>query len=301
VSIRAKLTAYPYNADVRKQAPKTVASLLVESGTCLSCHQINRNSVGPSYTAVARRYHGDTSAVARLVRKIRGGGSGVWGKVMMPAHPQITEAQASPMAAYILSLGQPRAPSLPVRGTYVPRARPDSAGKGVLVLRATYTDRSANGIRGAGGEKAVVLRSPVLVVAHGEVTDGVQKYAGPEVPVEVTIGTRSRAFVGFKQLDLTGVSAIVFSALAPVPNVNAAGGKVEVRVDSATGAVMGETEIIQPQTAMVAPTRLRATLSPTSGLRDVYFVFRNSQAKEGQNLFVLLTATFERDTGRRER
>jgi hypothetical protein len=64
---------------------------------------------------------------------------------------------------------------------------------------------------------------------------------------------------------------------------------------------MGETEIIQPQTAMVAPTRLRATLSPTSGLRDVYFVFRNSQAKEGQNLFVLLTATFERDTGRRER
>jgi hypothetical protein len=28
-------------------------------------------------------------------------------------------------------------------------------------------------------------------------------------------------------------------------------------------------------------------------VHDVYFVFRNEQAKGGQNLFVLLTATFE--------
>ena len=123
---------------------------------------------------------------------------------------------------------------------------------------------------------------------------GVQKYAGPEVPVEVSIGSRSGAFVGFKQLDLSGVSAIVFSAIAPVPNVNAAGGKVEVRLDSATGALIGETEVIQPQTAMGAPSRLNAALRPTAGVHDVYFVFRNETAKEGQNLFVLFTATFER-------
>ena len=139
-----------------------------------------------------------------------------------------------------------------------------------------------------------MLRAPVVVVAKGEVADGVQKYAGPEVPVEITIGTRSGAYVGHKQLDLTGVSAIVFSAIAPVPNVNAAGGKVEVRLDSATGVLVGETARIQPQAAMGAPSRLRAALRPTAGVRDVYFVFRNEQAKEGQNLFVLFTAAFER-------
>jgi hypothetical protein len=48
---------------------------------------------------------------------------------------------------------------------------------------------------------------------------------------------------------------------------------------------------------MVAPSRLRAALTPTSGLRDVYFVFRNEAAKEGQNLFVLFTAAFERGAG----
>jgi cytochrome c len=218
---------------------------------------------------------------------------------MMPAHPQLTEAQASAMVAYILSHGQPRRPSLPVRGTYLPRITPDSSGQGVVVLRAAYTDRGANGIRSASAEKTVVLRAPVVLVAGGEVAEGVQKYAGPEVPVEVTIGSRSGAFVGFKQLDLTDVSAIVFSALAPVPNVNSVGGKVEVRLDSATGVLVGETAVIQPQPAMGAPSRLRAALTRTSGMRDVYFVFRNDTAKEGQNLFVLFTAAFERARGSR--
>jgi cytochrome c len=272
---------------------------LIESGTCLSCHQVAKASVGPSYTAVARRYRGDTAATARLVRKIRGGGSGVWGQVMMPAHPQLTETQASAMVAYIRSLGLPRSPSLPVRGSYVPAATTDSSPRGVVVLRAAYTDRGANGIRSASGEKTVVLRAPVVVVASGEMAEGVQKYSGPEVPVEVTIGSRSGAFVGFKQLDLTGVSAIVFSATAPVPNVSSVGGKVEVRLDSATGVLVGETELLQPQAAMVAPSPLRAVLRPTTGVHDVYFVFRNENAKEGQNLLVLFTAAFVRAAGSR--
>jgi cytochrome c len=213
---------------------------------------------------------------------------------MMPAHPQLTEAQASAMVAYILSLGQPRTPSLPVRGAYTPPASADSSAQGVVVLRASYTDRGANGVRSATTDRSVVLRAPILVVAEGEMSDGIDRYKGPEVPVEITIGARSGGFVGFKSLDLTGVSAIVLSALAPVPNVNSAGGKVEIRLDSATGAVIGETAVIAPQAAMVAPSPLRATLKPTAGAHDVYFVFRNDQAKEGQNLLVLLTAAFER-------
>ncbi len=280
-------------------AAPDVGRRLIETGTCLSCHQFNRTSVGPAYTAVARRYRGDATAVQRLVRKIRAGGSGVWGQATMPAHPQLTEAQASAMVAYILSLASPRAPSLPVRGAYVPRVGPDSAGRGVVILRAAYTDRGANGMRSATADKAVVLRAPLVIVAQGEMSDGIQRYSGPEVPVEIAIGTRSGAFVGFRQLDLTGVSAIIFSAVAPVPNVNSAGGKVEVRLDSATGTLVGETDVIQSQAAMGPPSRLRAALAPTSGLHDVYFVFRNEAAKEGQNLFVLFTAAFERGTDTR--
>jgi cytochrome c len=190
----------------------------------------------------------------------------VWGAVNMPAHPQLSETQASQIVAYILSIGEERkaTPSLATRGAYTP---PDSAKQGVIVLQAAYTDRGANGVPAVSASKAVVLRAPTVVVAKGEVDDGVQKYAGPEVPVEITIGSRNGGHVGFKQIDLTGVSAIVFSAMAPVPQLNAAGGKVEVRADSATGVLLGETEVIQPAAAFGAPTQLRASLTPTAGAR----------------------------------
>ena len=210
----------------------------------------------------------------------------------MPAHPQLTETQAAQIVAYILSLAEERkaTPSLPTRGAYTP---PDSARQGVIVLQAAYTDRGGNGVPAVSAEKAIVLRAPTVVVASGEVAEGVQKYNGPEVPIEITIGSRDGAHVGFKQLDLTGVAAIVFSAMAPTPQLTAAGGKVEVRLDSATGPLVGGTEVIQPSPTMGAPTQLRAALTPTAGVRDVYFVFRNPDAQQGRNLFILMTATFE--------
>ena len=85
---------------------------------------------------------------------------------MMPPHSQLSEAEALRIAAYILSLAEERAPSLPVRGEYTPPAvAPDSSGQAVVVLRAAYTDRGANGAPSASGEKTVVLRAPTVVVA----------------------------------------------------------------------------------------------------------------------------------------
>ena len=197
------------------------------------------------------------------------------------------------MVAYILSLANDRktAPSLPTRGTYTP---PRSArAQGVVLLRAAYTDRGANGMPAVTKEKTVLLRAPTVVVASGQVTNGIQKYKGPETPIEVTIGSKSGAYAGFKQLDLTGVAAIVFSAMAPKPQLNATGGIVEVRLDSATGPLIGQTEPILPAETMGAPSQLRAALAPTSGLHDVYFVFRNADAPQGRSLFILTTATFE--------
>jgi cytochrome c len=243
---------------------------------------------------VARKYH-DSTVTARLVRKIREGGSGVWGKVTMPAHPALTNEQASAMVAYILSLADRKtsAPSLPDRGTYVAPAGSGDAPKGVVVLRAQYTDRGANGMPAIANEKTIVLRSPTVVVATGELSDGVQKQSVPEIPVAVTVANRSGASVALKQIDLTGIAAVVFSAAAPA-QYQALGGKIEVHLDSPTGALLGESEMIRPTADPNAPpSQLRTTLRPTSGVHDVYLVFRNPDAKGDQFLFGVLTATFE--------
>jgi len=265
---------------------------LIEGSDCLSCHQLTKKSIGPAYADVARKYK-DSAVTARLVRKIREGGSGVWGQVAMPAHPALTDEQATAMLAYIMSLANrnPSAPSLPVRGTYVPPAGSGDSPTGVTVLRAAYTDRGAHGMPAITNEKEIVLHSPSVVVASGDLSDGVSKQSAPEMPVEITVVNRPGASVALKQIDLTGVGAVTFTAVAPA-QYQARGGKIEVHLDSPTGALLGGTEAITPAAAL-APVQLRTVLQPTAGVHDVYLVFRNPDVTSDQFLFGVLTATFE--------
>ncbi|MEO7368552.1 MAG: PQQ-dependent sugar dehydrogenase, partial [Gemmatimonadaceae bacterium] len=268
---------------------------LIEGSDCLACHQLARKSIGPAYVDVAQKYHNDSAATARLVRKIREGGSGVWGKVTMPAHPQLSEAQASAMLAYILSLGDRKTSgaSLLPRGAYVPSVGSGAAPNGAVVLRAEYTDRGANGMPASSKETSVVLRSPTVVVATGQLSEGLKKQSVAGIPFEVTMVNRSRSSASLKQIDLTGVSAVTFSVLAPA-QYQPIGGTIEMHLDSATGALLGESEMIRPTANPTAPpSQLRVKLRATSGLHDVYLVFGNPEAKGDQLMFGLLTATFE--------
>jgi cytochrome c len=265
---------------------------LIEGSDCLACHQLTRKSIGPAYVDVARKYK-DSAVTARLVRKIREGGSGVWGNVAMAAHPALTDEQATAMLAYIMSLGNrnPSGPSLPVKGTYVPPAGSGDSPTGVTVLRAAYTDLGAHGMPAITKENEIVLHSPTMAVANGVLSDGVSKQSAPELPVEVTVVNRPGASVALKQIDLTGVGAVTLTAVAPA-QYQAKGGKIEVHLDSPTGALLGGTESITP-TAALTPVRLRTVLVPTAGVHDVYLVFRNPDVTSDQFMFGVLTATFE--------
>jgi cytochrome c len=199
------------------------------------------------------------------------------------------------MVAYIMSLADrpTSGPSLPARGTYVPPAGSGDAPKGAVVLRAAYTDRGASGMPAITKERELVLRSPSVIVASGELSEGVSQQSVAELPVPITVVNRSGASVTLKQIDLTGVGAVTFLAVAPA-QYQARGGKVEVHLDSPTGALLGETDVIRPTAdPATPPARLRTALRPTSGVHDVYLVFRNLDAKGDGFLFGLLTATFE--------
>ena len=77
--------------------------LLQKSG-CTACHQNDKKVVGPAYSEVAAKYKGDAGAAAKLAGKVKSGGSGVWGPVPMPPHPQVSDADIKTMITYILSL-----------------------------------------------------------------------------------------------------------------------------------------------------------------------------------------------------
>ena len=76
---------------------------LAKQKNCLACHAIDKKLVGPAYKDVAAKYKGDKDAAAKLAKKIREGGVGVWGQVPMPANPQVNEQEAMSLAKWVLS------------------------------------------------------------------------------------------------------------------------------------------------------------------------------------------------------
>jgi cytochrome c len=76
---------------------------LLQKNNCLACHNVDQTVVGPAFRAVANKYRGQADAADKLARKIRLGGSGVWGAMPMPAHPQISDADAKKLAVYVLN------------------------------------------------------------------------------------------------------------------------------------------------------------------------------------------------------
>ena len=69
---------------------------------CMSCHALDQKLVGPAYKSVAAKYANDAGAEARLAKKIREGGAGVWGVVPMPANPEVNAAEAQRLAHWVL-------------------------------------------------------------------------------------------------------------------------------------------------------------------------------------------------------
>lgn len=77
---------------------------LAQKSACMSCHQVAKKVVGPSFNDVAKKYKGDAKAEDHIVTVIKKGGKGVWGAVPMPPHPQVSDDNAKKLAAWILSL-----------------------------------------------------------------------------------------------------------------------------------------------------------------------------------------------------
>jgi cytochrome c len=84
-------------------APAFADQALATSKNCMACHAVDKKLVGPAFKDVAKKYAGDKSAADKLATKIIKGGSGVWGPVPMPANPQVSEADAKKLAAWVLA------------------------------------------------------------------------------------------------------------------------------------------------------------------------------------------------------
>lgn len=79
---------------------------IAQQNACLGCHTVEKKLVGPGFREIATKYRADAKALpqvqARLEKKVREGGSGVWGVIPMPAHPRMSNADIHTVVAWIL-------------------------------------------------------------------------------------------------------------------------------------------------------------------------------------------------------
>ena len=98
-----KRAVFVLAAAVTAASPALADEALAKAKNCLACHAVDKKLVGPSYKDVAAKYAKDKGSVDLLAAKIMKGGSGVWGPVPMPANPQVSEAEAKQLAAWVLT------------------------------------------------------------------------------------------------------------------------------------------------------------------------------------------------------
>ena len=94
-------SAAPVLSSLTADSPGKTLMLTLD---CKTCHKINEKSVGPAFTDVAKKYPNNKASMDHLTQKVTQGGTGVWGDVVMPAHPALKPAEAKQIISWILSL-----------------------------------------------------------------------------------------------------------------------------------------------------------------------------------------------------
>lgn len=80
------------------------AEALAQKSGCLACHQVATKVLGPAYKDVAAKYKGDKTAEAKLIAKVKAGGSGTWGPIPMPPNTQVKDEDIKTLVKWVLSL-----------------------------------------------------------------------------------------------------------------------------------------------------------------------------------------------------
>lgn len=249
---------------------------LALSMDCRACHKEIEASIGPSYLKIAEKYKGSDNALAYLQEKIVEGGTGVWGEVTMPAHPDISANESRQIALYIQSLvgeGMASKKSLPPSGTLIPKPQ---QGANVMIITASYTDDGGQAAQPLTGIASVTLRGSTVPFSKDTPNNGMMavNFGG----MDLLVLTGEAGWFALKGIDLTGVSkAYITAGWQEAPDQEIA---FEARLGSPEGELLGNGTMPKPsngQPGGMIPVIFEKSIQ---GQHDLFFIYK-PQATEG--------------------
>lgn len=257
---------------------------LTQSLDCKSCHKEKEASIGPNYYAVSEKYKGDRRSTNYLMAKIIAGGSGVWGEVVMPAHPNVTQMEARQITQYIQSLtGGNRAPSLPMAGSVTPEAKENGE---VFLLTASYTDEGTGEALPLTGSETVVLPSNSMSFPDGTPTEGMQAMTFGGMQLQLL--NAANGWLKIENTDLTGVSRLM--AIVAWQSPPAIGYTMELRSGSPDGEVLG-TGKLNPNGLSGQGGAIVIPIKKTDGVQPELYLTYKAEG-EGASPFAMTQVQF---------
>lgn len=68
------------------------------SSNCMNCHAFKSKLIGPSFMDISIK----KSNTAELIKHVKDGSSGIWGEIVMPSHPELSNEEIAKMVNWIL-------------------------------------------------------------------------------------------------------------------------------------------------------------------------------------------------------
>ncbi|MFD0797470.1 ThuA domain-containing protein [Maribacter chungangensis] len=260
---------------------------LTQAMDCKTCHKELKASIGPNYMEIAQKYKDQKDAITYLQKKIVEGGTGVWGEVMMPAHPDVTSDESRQIALYIQSLASDgvKVPSLPVKGKVRPETKNPSE---LMVITASYTDEGAEGAIPLTGSTSVALSSNTIGFSESTKTNNMtaMTFGG----IDLLVLTGEKGWFEIEDIDLSGVQMVVLGAgWQEAPKVVY---HFDVRVDAPDGKIIGKGSLpVQPEGTQGGAIVLPFTEKP-NGKHKLYIT---GAVAEGETpaMLAVVNATFK--------
>ena len=268
---------------------------LSQSLDCKVCHKEKEASVGPSYLEISERYKDDPNAASYLQNKIIAGGGGVWGEVVMAAHPDLTQSETRMLAEYILSLARGdaiRKNSLPPVGTINPEQKSPDA---VLLLTASYTDEGNGTAIPLTGSQSIHFQSNMLTFS--EATPRKDMNVVNYDNMDLLLLPPQECWFAFEDIDLTAVKAATLTLgwmQAPETSIN-----FELRLGSADGDLIGKGSLdqqVQAQEGQITMGQLTIQFDKEVSAKgqDLYFIHKPKEGEDGvSSLVAIISATMQ--------
>jgi cytochrome c len=145
VLVRLKYVENPVQAFAYLKQNKfsdTIGLMNMMVSNCFSCHGFKTKIAGPSFQDIGKKYSNTSENREQLENHILTGSTGIWGKEVMPTHPELKPETAQKMVQWILTYSNNSGLNyfVGLQGI-LPLNKPrTSIYSGVFVVTAFYTD-----------------------------------------------------------------------------------------------------------------------------------------------------------------